>query len=104
MKEKQDFLTYINYEVKLIREIKLRRDKFRISEKKDEIEYSVTKRVTKLYKMALSYFKSDVKLWMSYINFCTQTRFVNTVSEAFKQMLQVRNILILLEGIIILKT
>lgn len=93
MKEKQDFLRYINYEVKLLREIKLRRDKLRIGEKKSDIEYAIAKRVVKLYQIVLSYFQSDVRMWMSYINFCTQTKFTTVVTQAFKQMLQV-NILL----------
>lgn len=82
-------MEYINFEIELIKTIKLRRDKFRVFEKKDDIEYSITKRITKLYRMALVYFKSDVDLWMSYINYCTQTRFLNAVTEAYKQMVNV---------------
>lgn len=84
-----DYMEYINFEVELIKTIKSRRDKFRVFEKKDDIEYSITKRITKLYRMALVYFKSDVNLWMSYINYCTQTRFLNVVTEAYKQMVNV---------------
>lgn len=89
MKEKQDFLRYINYEVKLLREIKLRRDKLRIGDKKTDIEYSIAKRVVKLYQVVLTYFQSDVRMWMSYINFCTQTKFTTVVTQAFRQMLQI---------------
>lgn len=82
-------MQYIDYEVKLLKEIKLRRDKYRKSEKKADIEYVISKKIVKLYQALLGYFPNEVKIWTSFINFCTHTKFWNVVTQAFQQMLQV---------------
>ena len=37
--------------------------------KKEEIDYAVARRITKLYKILEHRFQSDVKVWLSHIDF-----------------------------------
>ena len=37
--------------------------------KKEEIDYAVARRITKLYKILQHRFQSDVKVWLSHIDF-----------------------------------
>lgn len=69
---KEDYLRYIQYEMDLLKLLRLRREKKGITQKKADIEFIITNRVNRLFKQAIQRFKEDVKLWMSYIKFCKQ--------------------------------
>ena len=45
------------------------RQKIGYLHKKDEIDYSIARRVNKLYKILEHRFQSDEKIWMSHVDF-----------------------------------
>ncbi|PNF31407.1 U3 small nucleolar RNA-associated protein 6-like protein [Cryptotermes secundus] len=88
---KEDHLRYIQYEMDLLKLLRLRREKKGVTHKKADIEFVITNRVNRLFKQAIQRFKDDVKLWISYIKFCKQMRFRSSVSRTLVQMLQVHS-------------
>ncbi|KAH9638990.1 hypothetical protein HF086_000916 [Spodoptera exigua] len=49
VKQKEDFVQYIAYELALLEDISLRRQQAKLSEKKKDIEYAIAKRVNKIH-------------------------------------------------------
>uniref|UniRef100_A0A8B9ZZY3 UTP6 small subunit processome component n=1 Tax=Anas zonorhyncha TaxID=75864 RepID=A0A8B9ZZY3_9AVES len=69
---KEDFVSYIQYEINLLELIKKRRARIGYSFKKEEIESSIVHRVHSLFKRATGKWKEDVQLWLSHVAFCKQ--------------------------------
>ncbi|XP_067128718.1 U3 small nucleolar RNA-associated protein 6 homolog isoform X1 [Centruroides vittatus] len=90
-KTKEDYLKYINYEKCLLSLIRKRRKETRNFNKKKEIDISIAKRVSKLYKAAIVRCQKDVNLWLEHIDFCKTMHWNETVSGMFTRLLQVHN-------------
>lgn len=90
-KNKEDYLRYIQYEMDLLKLIRLRREKMGYQQKKANIDFTIGNRVNKLFKQAIFRFQDDVRLWLSYIKFCKQVRFYSCVSRMLVRMLQVHS-------------
>jgi len=88
-KEKADFLAYIQYEMGILSLIELRREKTGYLHKKEEIDYAVARRITKLYKILQHRFQSDVKVWLSHIDFLKRMKWNDVIGRTFRRMLQV---------------
>lgn len=88
---KEDHLRYIQYEMDLLKLLRLRREKKGVAHNKADIEFVIANRVNRLFKQAIQRFKDDVRLWISYIKFCKQMRFHSCVSRTLVQMLQVHS-------------
>ncbi|XP_067003125.1 U3 small nucleolar RNA-associated protein 6 homolog [Anabrus simplex] len=88
---KEDYLRYIQYEMDLLKLIRVKREKLGLIQKKAEIDYSIANRVNKLFKQAVFRFQDDVRIWLAYYRFCKQVRFYSTVSRMLVRMLQVHS-------------
>lgn len=51
VKDRADFIHYINYEISLYQLIQKRRERTKILHKKSEIEHSITRRIDLLFKV-----------------------------------------------------
>lgn len=90
-KVKEDYLQYIQYETNLLALVKKRRERTGYSFKKLEIDVAIVQRIHKLFRIALSRFPEDVRLWLTYIAFARQRRENTVVSKQYTKMLQVHN-------------
>lgn len=90
-KSKDDFLRYITYEESLLKLIRIRREKSGLEIDKNEIEKSVLDRIRNLFEFTINKFKSDIPLWLSYINFNKNQNHFDQVSMLYFRMLQVHN-------------
>lgn len=83
------YLNYINYEDSLLKLICSRRDKYKIGEKKGSIEYSIIKRIKKLYEEALRFSPNNYDLCIKYFLFCKRVRYVEPATAAVDRLLKV---------------
>lgn len=90
-KEKEVYLQYIQYEISVQQLVKLRREKRGIEIEKDRIEKPMALRIYRLFRMACFRFKSDVKLWLTHIDFSKKNHDRERVSKLFTTMLKVHN-------------
>lgn len=90
-KSKEDFLKYIQYELNLYDLIQKRRTRLGITEKRNDIDLLIAKRVNRLFKKAVLTFKNDSKLWLSHIEFCTRMGWEHAVSSLYTRMLQLHS-------------
>nr|XP_060619949.1 U3 small nucleolar RNA-associated protein 6 homolog [Anolis sagrei ordinatus] len=84
---KEDFISYIQYEINLLELIKKRRSRIGYSFKKDEIEYSIVQRIHNLFKRATAKWKDDLQLWLSHVAFCKKWNKKIQLSKVFSMML-----------------
>ncbi|XP_002740357.1 U3 small nucleolar RNA-associated protein 6 homolog [Saccoglossus kowalevskii] len=90
-KEKEDFLRYIQYEINLLSLVTKRRKRIGYFFKKEEIEYSIVQRVINLFKRACSHYNDDIKLWMSYIQFCKKWNRRAALSKIFAKLVKIHS-------------
>ncbi|CAL7936304.1 unnamed protein product [Xylocopa violacea] len=88
-KTKEDYLRYIQYEMDLLKLIKQRRDKIGITQKKSDIDHTITNKMDRLYRDAIFKFQDDIRFWVAYIKFCKHVHYHNNVSHMLGRMLQV---------------
>ncbi|XP_009987649.1 PREDICTED: U3 small nucleolar RNA-associated protein 6 homolog, partial [Tauraco erythrolophus] len=88
---KEDFISYIQYEINLLELIKKRRARIGYSFKKDEIENSILHRVHSVFKRATGKWKEDVQLWLSHVAFCKQWNAKHQLSKVFSSMLAIHS-------------
>ncbi|XP_047993663.1 U3 small nucleolar RNA-associated protein 6 homolog [Leguminivora glycinivorella] len=88
VKEKDDYVHYIAYELALIEDIAIRRKKTKLNEKKKDLEYAIAKRVNKVFKQFIYRFQNDLEIYFQYIKFCRSVGFDYAVSAIIGQMLQ----------------
>uniref|UniRef100_A0A0K8SC87 U3 small nucleolar RNA-associated protein 6 n=1 Tax=Lygus hesperus TaxID=30085 RepID=A0A0K8SC87_LYGHE len=88
-KFKEDLLNYIRYEWDLLVVIKNKTlaDKS-YAPKRNNVAHSVSQHIQKLFTDALRRFGSDVKVWLSYIDFCVQLHLFPAMSQSLEKMLQ----------------
>nr|XP_056708230.1 U3 small nucleolar RNA-associated protein 6 homolog [Euleptes europaea] len=84
---KEDFISYIQYEINLLELIKKRRSRIGYSFKKDEIEYSIVQRIHGIFKRATTKWKDDIQLWLSHVAFCKKWNKKIQLSKVFSSML-----------------
>eukprot|EP00090_Calanus_glacialis_P009595 TRINITY_DN17984_c0_g1_i1.p1 TRINITY_DN17984_c0_g1~~TRINITY_DN17984_c0_g1_i1.p1 ORF type:complete len:572 (-),score=233.17 TRINITY_DN17984_c0_g1_i1:52-1767(-) len=90
-KTREDFLSYIQYEVNLLSLLDIRRENTGYHHKKAEIEGGIRTRVNKLYKILEHRFQSDVNIWLSHIQFLKTVKWDSSVSRIYLRLLQVHN-------------
>ncbi|XP_060592265.1 U3 small nucleolar RNA-associated protein 6 homolog [Ruditapes philippinarum] len=90
-KVKEDYLQYIQYETNLLALIKKRRERSGYTFKKLEIDVAILQRIHKLFRLALSRFPEDIKLWLTYIAFAKHRKETSVISRQYSKMLQVHN-------------
>ncbi|KAJ9578497.1 hypothetical protein L9F63_005226, partial [Diploptera punctata] len=86
---KEDYLRYIQYEMDILKTIKLRRENLNM--KKIDVEYHVAHKLHKLFKTSVTKFGDDVRIWISYFKFCKQMRLHSYVGPALMDMLRVHS-------------
>ncbi|KAJ7317922.1 hypothetical protein JRQ81_004084 [Phrynocephalus forsythii] len=84
---KEDFISYIQYEINLLELIRSRRARTGYSFKKDEIEYSIVRRIDGIFRRATTKWKDDLQLWLSYVAFCKKWNKKMQLSKVFSSML-----------------
>ncbi|KAG8230908.1 hypothetical protein J437_LFUL002940 [Ladona fulva] len=87
-KRKEDFQSYVQYELDLIQLIRLKGERLGIDIKRPEMDYAIANRVKKIVKEACMRFQNDVEMWLSGINFLKKMEFKATVSQMLMKMLQ----------------
>jgi len=90
-KDKEDFLSYIQYEVNLLSLLDIRRESTGYQHKKAEIEGGIKTRINKLYKILEHRFQSDVNIWLSHIQFLKSIKWDSSVSRIYLRLLQVHS-------------
>ncbi|KAK8786667.1 hypothetical protein V5799_023552 [Amblyomma americanum] len=90
-KSKEDYLTYIQYELNLYELLQKRRARLRIGDKKPEIDFIITKRINRLFKKAVLMFSGDTKLWLSHISFCVKMGWNHVVGTLYTRMLNLHS-------------
>ncbi|CAG4950700.1 unnamed protein product [Colias eurytheme] len=89
IKQKDDFVQYIAYELALLEDISLRRKQAKISDKKKDIEFAIAKRLNKLFKQFILRYQNEVEIYFEYIKFCMSVGFQYAVGAIIGQMLQI---------------
>ncbi|XP_023945935.2 U3 small nucleolar RNA-associated protein 6 homolog [Bicyclus anynana] len=89
IKEKEDFVQYISYELTLLEDISLRRKQAKLSEKKKDIEYAIAKRLNKVFRQFVYRYQNDVAIYFEYLKFCQSVGFDYAVAAIIGQMLQI---------------
>jgi len=90
-KVKEDFISYIQYEVNLLSLLEIRRENTGYHHKKAEIEGAIKTRINKLYKILEHRFQSDVNVWLSHINYLKSIKWDSSVSRIYLRLLQVHS-------------
>lgn len=67
---KDDFIKYIEYEMDLLKLVRIRKNKLGLNRKPSDLDINIANRVNKLFKKAIFQFHDDIRLWLSYIRFC----------------------------------
>ncbi|KAE8577490.1 hypothetical protein XENTR_v10004586 [Xenopus tropicalis] len=89
--DKQDFLSYLQYEVHLLGLIKKRRQRIGYYFKKEEIEYVIVQRIHKAFQRATSKWQEDLQLWYSHVGFCKKWNCKHQISKIFSALLAVHS-------------
>ncbi|GFT02979.1 u3 small nucleolar RNA-associated protein 6 homolog [Nephila pilipes] len=88
---KEDILQYIEYETNLLNLIEKKRKRLLLDAKKKEIDGSIARRIKKFFRLAVSRFPEDEKLWLDYIQFSKSRGWVDTISSLQTQLLHVHS-------------
>ncbi|CAK8692663.1 unnamed protein product [Clavelina lepadiformis] len=89
MKDKKDFVSYVQYEINLLALIHKRRGRENYFFKKDEIEYAIVSRIHGLFKKMIFRWPHDLKLWMSHAKFCIKWKKKIQLSKLCTNLLQI---------------
>lgn len=90
-KSKEDYLTYIQYELNLYELLQKRRARLSITDKRTEIDQMIARRINKLFKKAVLLFSGDSKLWLSHIDFCVRMGWNHVVGTLYTRMLNLHS-------------
>ncbi|XP_065353949.1 U3 small nucleolar RNA-associated protein 6 homolog [Cloeon dipterum] len=92
VKGKEDYLQYIQYEVDLLRLLRLKLKNFKTSGKttkiKKELCRFIVNRITKLLDFAVNKFPQDARMWFTYVKFCKAEARYSEVSRNLERMLK----------------
>ncbi|CAH0546712.1 unnamed protein product [Brassicogethes aeneus] len=83
-----DFKAYIKHEKDLLKNIKLRRDKLKIFERKSGIEFKILKRIQTLYEISIQKFPNDYPLSLAYFKFCKDSNNTTALNHAINNILK----------------
>uniref|UniRef100_A0A8C9TZF4 UTP6 small subunit processome component n=1 Tax=Scleropages formosus TaxID=113540 RepID=A0A8C9TZF4_SCLFO len=89
MLRKEDFITYIEYEIGVLELIKKRRLRIGYNFKKDEIEFPIMSRISSVFRRATAKWKDDLQLWLSHVAFCKKWNMKTQVSKVFLSLLAI---------------
>lgn len=91
VRDKDDYLRYITYEMSLLQLLRMRRKKLSGSSHNSGLaknaEKAISKRIAAVYRSLIYKYISDVSLWLSYIDFCKDMGWRGTASGVYNQLL-----------------
>ncbi|EFX76504.1 hypothetical protein DAPPUDRAFT_226035 [Daphnia pulex] len=90
-KMKEDFLKYIQYEINLLTLVRIRRNKIGYQFKKPEIDYAIANRINKMFMYATARFPTDLKIWLSHIEFCKRMKWNSSITRIFVRLLAMKS-------------
>lgn len=86
---KEDFISYIQYEINVLELIKKRRARIGYHFKREEIEHSIIHGIISVFRRATSKWQEDVQLWLSHIAFSKKWGTKGQLSKVFASMLAI---------------
>lgn len=86
---KDDFISYIQYEINVLELIKKRRARIGYHFKREEIEYPIIHGIICVFRRATSKWQEDVQLWLSHIAFSKKWGTKGQLSKVFSSMLAI---------------
>ncbi|KAF5273297.1 hypothetical protein FQR65_LT04719 [Abscondita terminalis] len=90
-KDLKSYEDYITYERCLLKDIRLRRDKLKIGDKRSSIEHRIIKRVKVLYECAMRRFPTDVSIFLAFIKFCKKVNYASAAIETISRMIKLHS-------------
>ncbi|CAN2389316.1 snoRNA binding, partial [Pristimantis euphronides] len=87
--DKEDFISYIQYEINFLELLKKRRQRIGYSFKKEEIEFVIIQRIHELFSRATNKWKEDLQLWTSQVAFCKKWNCKLQLSRVFSLLLAI---------------
>ncbi|KAG9474726.1 hypothetical protein GDO78_003277 [Eleutherodactylus coqui] len=88
---KEDYITYIQYEINLLELLTKRRRRIGYLFKKEEIEFVIVHRIHDLFSRAINKWKEDLQLWLSHVAFCKKWNCKLQLSRIFSSLLAVHS-------------
>ncbi|MCJ8730114.1 hypothetical protein PDJAM_G00114380 [Pangasius djambal] len=89
VQSKDDYITYIQYEVNVLELIKKRRARIGYQFKREDIEFPIIQRINSVFRRATSKWQEDVQLWLSQVAFCKKWGTKGQLSKVFSSMLAI---------------
>uniref|UniRef100_A0A9J7Y117 UTP6 small subunit processome component n=2 Tax=Cyprinus carpio TaxID=7962 RepID=A0A9J7Y117_CYPCA len=89
VQSKDDFITYIQYEINVLELIKKRRARIGYHFKREEIEYPIIHRINHVFRRATTKWKEDVQLWLSQVAFNKKWGTKTQLSKVLSSMLAI---------------
>ncbi|KAG9277409.1 hypothetical protein AMEX_G7415 [Astyanax mexicanus] len=86
---KEDFISYIQYEINVLELIKKRRARIGYHFKREEIEHSIIHGIISVFRRATSKWQEDVQLWLSHIAFSKKWGTKGQLSKVFASVLAI---------------
>lgn len=84
------YLNYIAYLDGVLKLVRCRRDKIKVSEKKGSIEYRMITKMKKLYEDALRFAPENYDVCVSYFLFCKRVKYLEPATAAVDRLLKVK--------------
>ena len=85
---KNDYIRFIDYELKLEKLKRLRIKQFGITDISEGCRYRGMQRIHFIFQKSLKKFKTDIKLWMKYIEYCKSIESERSLGLAFVQAIK----------------
>ncbi|KAI5613768.1 U3 small nucleolar RNA-associated protein 6-like [Silurus asotus] len=89
VQSKEDYITYIQYEVNVLELIKKRRARIGYHFKREDIEFTIIQRINSVFRRATAKWQEDVQLWLSHVAFCKKWGTKGHLSKVFSSMLSI---------------
>lgn len=86
--KKQDFIRFIDYEMKLEKLKQSRISKLGLNDVSEGAKYRSLQRIHFIYQKCLRKYKNDVPLWIQYIKYCKQVSSTRSLGLAFVEALK----------------
>lgn len=89
VQSKDDFITYIQFEINTLELIKKRRARIGYHFKREEIEYPIIHRINSVFRRATTKWQEDVQLWLSQVAFNKKWGTKTQLSKVLSSMLAI---------------
>ncbi|XP_050967843.1 U3 small nucleolar RNA-associated protein 6 homolog [Labeo rohita] len=89
VQSKDDYITYIQYEINVLELIKKRRARIGYHFKREEIEYPIIHRINRVFRRAETKWQEDVQLWLSQVAFNKKWGTKANLSKVLSSMLAI---------------